>query len=147
MIHLMKVPNPNRTCPSSGDLRVKISQNGSKWCLMRQLSKDTQTRPVGSLLTEFWWYNASDDLQCLGSWQNINFRWKDLRVPYPFMSFKCNLNWFVIFVLSLQSETLHSGELLPDTEWRKAMEVRKPDSWSMVFSEKDLDQKGRNVKK
>ena len=47
--HLKKAPNADWTCTSSGDLKVKISWNWSRWHLMRQLPKDVQIRPVGIL--------------------------------------------------------------------------------------------------
>lgn len=44
--HLQKAPNAAWACTPSGDLEVKISQNWSRWHLMRQLFQDVQPRPV-----------------------------------------------------------------------------------------------------
>ena len=41
--------NPDWTCTTSGDLKVKIFWNWSRWHLIRQLSQDIQIRSVESL--------------------------------------------------------------------------------------------------
>ena len=46
----------------------------------------------------------------------------------------------------LQQGTLHPGKALPGIKGQKAAETGKPDSWSVMHSEKDLDQKGKMLK-
>lgn len=56
MTHLKKVTNPNWTCTPSDDLKVKASQNWSRWHLKTQLSQDVQTRPIHLFLTIYFYF-------------------------------------------------------------------------------------------
>ena len=69
---------------------------------------------------------------------------KCLRVPpLPSLLFRCYLNRFPICALSLWYGTLQPGKVLPGIKDQKAVEIWKPNYWSVILSEKDLDQKGK----
>ena len=57
----------------------------------------------------------------------------------PSLLLAWDLNWFPIYTPVLQCETLHPGKVLLGTEEQVAAATRKPDAWSVILSEKDLD--------
>ena len=91
--------------------------------------------------------SSLDDHQCLWSLQHMNFRLKvtESSPSYPpCYSYVTSIGCQSAF--SLQHETLYPGKVLPGTEGQKATETLETDSWSVVLSEKDLDQKGEMKK-
>ena len=148
MTHLKKVPNPDWTCISSGHMKVKISQNWSRQLWMTLLSHDIPTRPVRSV--NVWGQAFDNDKTCpiTSDVYDLDNTWTLEKSTLefsllPLLVTQCDLNRFPIYALSLQCEAIFPGKAFPITKGQKVAEIRKPDSWSAILSEKDCDQKGK----
>ena len=136
MTHIKKVQNTDWTCTSSGDLKVKISWNWSRWHLMTAFPRYLD-QACSNFVTKLWWWCNASMIFSICDLGNI---WmldeKCLRaLPLHLLLLPYNFNRFPVFALYLLHGTLHPGQ--------KAPETRKVDSWSMMISEKDLHQKGK----
>ena len=71
---------------------------------------------------------------------------KECLTFFPFyhsLLLMCDLNQFLKSTLSFLHEMLYTEEVILDTDGKKATETRKPDFWSAILLEKDIDQKGK----
>ena len=72
---------------------------------------------------------------------------KSLRVSFPSLFVTCMCLQEVSNQYTFPLQTLHPEKVLPVIKGQKATETGKPDSRSMLLSEKGLDQKGERKKK
>lgn len=76
-----------------------------------------------------------DDLQCVQPWEDIDSDCKCLRVLHP--NLECGLKWFPTAMHFGSDMGYNTRKVIPGTEGH-----RWSNSWSVMLSRKDLDQKG-----
>lgn len=76
-----------------------------------------------------------DDLQCVQPWEDIDSDGKCLRVLHP--NLECGLKWFPTAMHFGSDMGYNTRKVIPGTEGH-----RWSNSWSVMLSRKDLDQKG-----
>ena len=141
MTHVKNALNPEWTCISSSDLKVKIFWNWRRWHLMKQLSQIS-----GPGLLEVCCQTFDDDITLQMISYDLGYTWtldKKMSESFPFYSpllLEWDLNKFPVCAFFLWHKTLHSGKIWPGAEGQKPAKTRKPDPWSVIFSEKYVDQ-------
>lgn len=148
MTDLKKVPNPDGDFTSFVDMKVCIYWNWGRLNLMRHLFQDIHIIYTTSI--EFFSPKPLIImLQMISNVCDIDNKWTLDKECLIFFSFyhslllMCDLNQFLKSKLPFWHEILHTEEVILDTDGKKATETRKPDFWSAILLEKDIDQKGK----